>query len=182
MSDYMVSAVSVARKDPPLAAAAAIAVLGALTICGFLFFQYVMLLAPCPLCLEQRLAFYVGVPLACLLWLGAAHRASYKVLLLGLLAIAAIMLWNSGLAAYHAGIEWKLWQGPADCSGAVDSIGSVSNMMKQLQRISLVRCDEAAWRFLGISLSGYNVLVSLTLAAVAAWGARGAYARRHQEA
>ena len=51
-------------------------------------------------------------------------------------------------------------------------------MMNQLQRISIVRCDEAAWRFLGISLAGYDVLVSLGLAAVAAWGVKGSLARR----
>ena len=49
--------------------------------------------------------------------------------------------------------------------------------MQQLQRISLVRCDEASWRFLGVSLSGYDVLVSLFLVAVAGWGALGLRAR-----
>ena len=173
MADYL----ALARRNPPLAAAAIVAVVGALTICGFLFFQYVMLLAPCPLCLEQRYAFYVCVPLAAMLWLGAGHGASRKVLLLGFLVIAAAMLWNTGLAVYHSGVEWKLWQGPIDCSGPIDKIGSVGNMMNQLQRISLVRCDEASWRFLGISLSGYDALVSLGLAVVAAWGAKASYAR-----
>ncbi len=174
MSDYL----TLARKDPPRAAAALAAVAGALTICGFFFFQYVMLLAPCPLCLDQRYAFYVCVPLAVLLWLGAGHGASRKVLIAGFVVIAAFMLWNSGLATYHAGVEWKFWQGPTDCSGPIDKFGSVGNMMNQLQRISIVRCDEAAWRFLGISLSGYDVLVSLSLAAVAAWGAKAAWARQ----
>ena len=176
-SDYLASTLSLARKDSPPAAAAIVAVVGALTICGFLFFQYVMLLAPCPLCLEQRYAFYFCVPLAAMLWLGANHGAARKVILLGFLVIVAAMLWNTGLAAYHAGVEWKFWQGPIDCSGPINKIGSVGNMLNQLQRISLVRCDEAAWRFLGISLSGYNVLVSLGLAVVAAWGAKASYAR-----
>ncbi len=110
-----------------------------------------MLLAPCPLCLEQRLAYYVCVPLAVMLGLGANHGASRKVLLLGFAAIAAVMLWNSGLSVYHAGVEWKFWPGPTDCSGPINDIGSIGNLLKQLQRISLVRCDEAAWRFLGIS-------------------------------
>ena len=117
------------------------------------------------------------MPLAALLWLGASHGASRKVLMLGFVVIAGFMLWNSGLATYHAGVEWKFWQGPTDCSGPIDKIGSVGNMLNQLQRISLVRCDEAAWSFLGISLSGYDVLVSLFLALVAAWGAKAAYAR-----
>jgi disulfide bond formation protein DsbB len=113
-----------------------------------------------------------------MLGLGANRGASRKVLLLGFLAIAAAMLWNTGLSVYHAGIEWKFWPGPQDCSGPINAIGSTGNLLNQLQRISLVRCDEAAWRFLGISMAGYDVLVSLALAAVAAWGASSLLARR----
>jgi disulfide bond formation protein DsbB len=177
MSDYMASTLTFARRDPPLAAAATIAAFGALAICGFFFFQYVMLLAPCPLCLEQRIAYYICVPLAVMLWLGAGHGASRKVLIAGFVVIAAVMLWNSGLSAYHAGIEWKFWPGPTDCSGPIDKFGSVTNMLNQLQRISLARCDEVAWSFLGISLAGYDVLLSLALAGVAAWGAKETLAR-----
>jgi disulfide bond formation protein DsbB len=176
MNDYLATA----RKDPPLAAAVIVAGVGALTLGAVFFFQFVMLLAPCPLCLEQRLAFYFCVPLAVMLGLGANHGASRKVLLLGFAAIAAAMLWNSGLSVYHAGIEWKFWPGPQDCSGPINDIGSTGNLLKQLQRISLVRCDEAAWRFLGISMAGYDAVISLGLAAVAAWGARGALARPDQ--
>jgi len=177
-SDYLTATLSSARRDPPLAAAALIAVIGALALCTVYFFQYVLLLAPCPLCLEQRIAFYISVPLACLLLLGANHGASRKVLLLGFLVIAGVMLWNAGLSVFHAGVEWKLWQGPTDCSGPIDKFGSVGNMLNQLQRISLVRCDEASWRFLGISLAGYDVPLSLGLAAVAAWGAKASFVRQ----
>ena len=173
MSDYLV----IARKDPPLAAAAIVAAVGLLTICGFFFFQYVMKLPPCPICLEERNAYYVSVPLAALLMLGASYGASRKVLLLGFLVIAAVMLWNTGLAAYHAGIEWKFWPGPQDCSGPIDKFGSAADLMKQLQSISLVRCDQAAWRFLGLSLAGWDVLVSLGLACAALWGAKASFAR-----
>jgi disulfide bond formation protein DsbB len=166
------------RRDPPLAAAAIIAMVGALTMAAVYYVQYVMLLAPCPLCLEQRTAFYVCVPLAALLWLGAGNGASRKVLMLGFIVILGFMLWNTALATYHAGVEWKWWQGPTDCSGPIDKIGSVGSMLNQLQRISLVRCDEAAIRIFGISLSGYDALVSLFLAAVAAWGAKAAWARQ----
>ncbi len=168
------------RRDPPLSAAAIVTVVGALTLAAVYYFQYVMLLAPCPLCLEQRTAFYVCVPLAVLLWLGASHGASKKVLVLGFVVIAGFMLWNTGLSTYHAGVEWKWWQGPTDCSGPINKLGSVTNMMNQLQRISLVRCDEAAWRFLGISMAGYDVVVSLGLAVVAAWGAKAAWARQEE--
>ena len=173
----MVANAPVRAEDGPSAAAILVAAVGALTILGFLFFQYGLGYPPCPLCLDQRNAFYVSVPLAVLLWLGSRFGAGRKVIVAGFVVIAAIMLWNTGLSAYHAGIEWKFWPGPTDCSGPINNLGSASNLMKQLENIHIVRCDEAAWRFLGISLAGYDVLVSLLLAAIAAWGAKAAYGR-----
>ncbi len=168
MNQYL----TLARRDPPLTAAAVIAIVGALGIAIVYFFQYALLILPCPLCLEQRIAFYFSIPLAVLLWLGANYGASRKVMLLGFLAIMLAMLWNTGLSAYHAGVEWKWWAGPLDCSGPINKFGNAQDIMNQLQnRISLIRCDEAAWRFLGISLAGYDVPLSLSLAVVAAWGA-----------
>src|SRR5262249_62095231 len=98
-------------------------------MCGFFFFEYGLGYQPCPLCLDQRNAFYVSVPLAALLWLGANYGASSKVMIAGFAAIAAIMLWNAGLSAYHAGVEWEFWRGPADCWGPINSLGSVSNIV-----------------------------------------------------
>jgi disulfide bond formation protein DsbB len=169
---------TLARKDPLTTAAAIVFVVGLATIGGFFFFQYGLGLPPCPLCLEQRNAYYVSVPLAALLWLGAGHGAARKVMLFGFLVIAAAMLWNTGLAAYHAGIEWKFWPGPQECSGPINEFGTTQDLLKQLNNISLVRCDAAAWRFLGLSLAGWNVPVSLGLACVALWGAKAAFARR----
>jgi disulfide bond formation protein DsbB len=168
---------ALARKDPAATAAAVVFVVGLATIGGFFFFQYVLGYPPCPLCLDQRMAFYVGVPLAALLWLGAGHGAARKVLILGFVVIALVMLWNTGLSAFHAGVEWKFWPGPTDCSGPINKIGSVGNMLQQLQDIRIVRCDEAAWRLFGVSLAGYDVLVSLFLAVVAGWGAKASLAR-----
>jgi disulfide bond formation protein DsbB len=173
MNDFL----ALARKDPPRSAAAIVVVIGLATIGGFFFFQYVLGYPPCPLCLDQRMTFYASVPLAALLWLGAGLGAQRKVLLLGFLVIAALMLWNTGLSAFHAGVEWKFWPGPTDCSGPINNFGSAGNMLKQLQSIRIVRCDEAAWRLFGLSLAGYDVLVSLFLAGVAAWGAKASWAR-----
>src|SRR5215813_2909833 len=176
MDDY----VALLRRDPPVAAAAIVTVIGALTICGFFFFQYVLGYPPCPLCLDQRNAYYVSVPLAALLWLAASHGASNKVMIAGFAVIAAVMLWNTGLSAYHAGVEWKFWAGPSDCSGPINNFGPAGDLLKQLQNIRIVRCDEAAWRFLGISLAGYDVLVSLFLAATAAWGFKESLAQQRR--
>jgi disulfide bond formation protein DsbB len=173
-TDYLAAA----RKVPELTAAALVTIIGLLTIGGFFFFQYVLGYPPCPLCLEQRNAFYIGVPLAALLWLGGSYGASRKVMILGFAVIVVAMLWNAGLSTYHAGVEWKLWAGPTDCSGPVNNFGSAADLMKKLQNIRIVRCDVAAWRLFGISLAGYDVLVSLALAAIAAWGAKAAFARR----
>lgn len=167
-----------ACREPQVTAAAVIAVVGVLAIATVYFFQYVLLILPCPLCLEQRIAFYFSIPLAAMLWLGANHGAARKVMLLGFLAIMLAMLWNTGLSLYHAGVEWKWWAGPLDCSGSITKFGNARDVMSQLQnRISLIRCDEAAWRFLGISLAGFDVPLSFFLAVVAGWGAMSARAR-----
>lgn len=173
----MAELVKLLRKDWVVSAAAIVFVVGLATIGGFFFFEHVLGYPPCPLCLDQRMAFYVSVPLAALLWLGASHGAARKVLLLGFLVIAALMLWNTGLSAFHAGVEWKFWPGPTDCSGPINGLGSAGNLLSQLQNIRIVRCDEAAWRLFGISLAGYDVLISLFLAGVAAGGAKAVWAR-----
>jgi len=169
------------EADAAMMAAAIVALVGVLTIGGFFYFQYVVGLAPCPLCLEQRDAFYVSVPLAALLMLGAGGGASRKVLTLGFLVIAGVMLWNTGLSAYHAGVEWKWWPGPAECSGPIQKFGPASDLLKDLGNISLVRCDEVQWRFLGLSLAGYDAIVSLGLAIAALWGAKATFAQRHKQ-
>jgi disulfide bond formation protein DsbB len=169
------------RTRPIAAAAVVIAVVGAAAILGAWFFQYGMGLKPCPLCLEQRYAYYFAVPLAAMVALGDQVGAKRKVLIAALAAIALAMLWNAGLGVYHSGIEWKLWAGPQECSGALDDLGSAGGLMDKLKSISVVRCDDAAWRFLGLSLAGYNALISLALAATAAWGAATEWRARAEE-
>ena len=151
--------ISMIRARPVAAAAIAIAVAGAATVLGAWFFQYGLGLKPCPLCLEQRYAYYFAIPLAVM------------VLLAALIAITLGMLYNAGLGVYHSGIEWKWWAGPQECSGSLDDLAAPGGLLERLQSISVVRCDEAAWRFLGLSLAGYNALISLALAAIAGWAA-----------
>ena len=79
-------------------------------------------------------------------------------------------LGNAWLGAYHAGVEWQFWQGPTDCSGPVVDLGSAGNLLQRLETTKVIRCDEVQWRFLGLSLAGYNVLISLAMAAIAGWG------------
>jgi disulfide bond formation protein DsbB len=158
------------HREPAVAAALAVFVLSAATILGAWYFQYVLLLPPCPLCLEERLPYHVVIPLSLLTAIAALVRAPRALVAVGLLVIVVAMLAGAALGAYHAGVEWHWWPGPTDCSGPISDLRSKGPLLNQLQSIRVVRCDEAAWRFLGLSLAGYNVLISLTLAAVAAFG------------
>lgn len=155
---------------PALAASLAIMAIAAVTLAGAWFFQLVLEILPCPLCLEQRYVYYFAVPFAALVALAAAKGAPRPVLLAGLVILALTVLANAALGTYHAGVEWKLWQGPTDCTGQIGNFGSAGDLLSRLDTVKVVRCDEVQWRFLGLSLAGYNVLISLLMAAIAAWG------------
>jgi disulfide bond formation protein DsbB len=161
-----------ARDDanPALTAALAITAVAAATLAGAWYFQLVLDIRPCPLCLEQRYAYYLAIPLGALVVLAAARDAPRAVVLAGLVILALAALGNAGLGTYHAGVEWKFWQGPTDCTGPVGNLGSAGNLLARLDTVKVIRCDEVQWRFLGLSLAGYNVLISLLMAAIGAWG------------
>jgi disulfide bond formation protein DsbB len=156
--------------NPALIAALAVAIVAAATLAGAWFFQLVLDIRPCPLCLEQRYAYYLAVPLGALVAFAAMKGAPRPLLLAGLAILALAALGNAWLGAYHAGVEWGFWQGPTDCTGPVGNLGSAGNLLERLDSVKVIRCDEVQWRFLGLSLAGYNVLISLLMAAIAAWG------------
>jgi disulfide bond formation protein DsbB len=156
--------------NPALAAALAITAVAALTLAGAWFFQLVLDIRPCPLCLEQRYAYYLAVPLGALLAWAAARHARRGVLVAGLAILAAAALGNAWLGGYHAGVEWGFWQGPTECSGPVLDLGKAGSLFDNLDKVKVIRCDEVQWRFLGLSLAGYNVLISLAMATLAIWG------------
>lgn len=161
-----------ARRDmhSALVAALAIAALAALTLAGAWFFQLVLDIRPCPLCLEQRYAYYLAVPLGALLALAAVKDMPRAVLVAGLAILGAAAFGNAVLGGYHAGVEWGFWPGPNECSGPVLDLGKAGSLFDNLDKVKVVRCDEVQWRFLGLSLAGYNVLISLAMAALAGWG------------
>jgi disulfide bond formation protein DsbB len=162
-----------AGTNPALTAVLAITAIAAATLAGAWFFQLVLDIRPCPLCLEQRYAYYLAIPLGALVAFAAAKDAPRGVILAGLVILAIAALGNAWLGAYHAGVEWKFWQGPTDCSGPVVDLGSAGNLLQRLDTVKVIRCDEVQWRFLGLSLAGYNVLISLLMAAIALWGIAG---------
>jgi disulfide bond formation protein DsbB len=157
-------------SNPAALAALAIAVIAAATLAGAWFFQLVLDIKPCPLCLEQRYAYYLALPLAAFVAFFAARATPRQVLMAGFVVLLIAALANAWLGGYHAGVEWQFWPGPTDCSGPLVDFGKAGNLLEQLDKVKVVRCDEVQWRFLGVSLAGYNVLISLLMAAIAAWG------------
>ena len=123
---------------------------------------------PCPLCLQQRWPYYIAIMLALLMLLFGRPEQHGR---LALYVIAALMLLGAGLGAYHAGVEWKFWPGPRACATG----GGLSGGLPDLATARVIACDEAQWRFLGLSFAGWNVVISLVLAAFSVWGARRAY-------
>ncbi|MGM4930212.1 disulfide bond formation protein B [Tardiphaga sp. 619_E2_N8_5] len=166
-----------ASSNPALVAALAVGLIALATLAGAWFFQLVLDIRPCPLCLEQRYAYYLAIPLAVLVAIAAARDAPRGLVVTGLVVLALAALANAVLGGYHAGVEWTFWQGPTDCSGPVVDLGKAGSLLERLDTVKVIRCDEVQWRFLGLSLAGYNVLISLAMAAIALWGA-GKTARR----
>jgi disulfide bond formation protein DsbB len=156
--------------DPVLLASLAILVVAAATIASAWFFQLVLDIQPCPLCLEQRYAYYAIIPLAALIARLAVRGSPRGVLILGLAILLVAGLGNAAFGAYHAGVEWGFWKGPTDCTGPLVDFGKAGNLLDQLDKVKVVRCDEVQWRFLGLSLAGYNALISLMMAAIAGLG------------
>ena len=166
----------------PQSAALTIAAIAAATLGGAWYFELVLGLAPCPLCLDQRVPYYVAIPLALLLAALARDPGRARHLRTGFYLLAFLFVIAAGLGIYHAGIEWKLWAGPATCAGAtLTPPGDILSSLRAPTRF--VPCDEAAWRLLGISLAGYNALIAGALALFALsvarnWSFRGAAKRR----
>ncbi len=166
--------ISAIRPNPAATAALVVAAGGVATILGAYFFQYVIGIAPCPLCLDQRMVYYVAIPLALVVALAAMASAPRPLVVGGLALLLAAMLVGVAIAVYHSGVEWKFWPGPRDCSGPITELGRAGGLLAQMDKTSIVRCD-VAQRFLGVSLANCNVVISLALAAVALRGMRAAW-------
>ena len=152
---------SILKSWPLIAAVAAAAMLA--TAHGFETFGHY---EPCTLCLRQRevywAAFATGLIGFGLGQTGRRHERTASLILGVLFATGALV------AAYHAGAEWKWWPGPTTCSSAgrgVISEHAVADLFAGA-KIRAPACDEASWRLYGLSMAGYNVLISVVLSVV----------------
>ena len=129
-------------------------------------FQYLGGMAPCKLCLWQRWPHASAVIIGLLIML----TGEIKLAWLG--ALAALSTAFIGL--YHVGVEQAWWEGPTSCTSSGVSGVSSQDLMNQILAAPIVRCDDIAWQLAGISMAGWNALISLTLAALWVEAARRA--------
>jgi disulfide bond formation protein DsbB len=117
--------------------------------------QYIGGLFPCEMCWWQRYPHFAAVAIAAIAF-GVGNLAFRKTLV----ALAALAIATSGgIAGFHAGVEYGWWEGLTACTATIS--GSGDDLLKSIMNAPLVRCDVAPWSLFGISLAGYNFLLSL---------------------
>jgi disulfide bond formation protein DsbB len=146
----------------PAAARLIALLLPAALLAGAFGSQYLGGLYPCEMCWWQRYAHMVGFALAVIAFTGEAASARARTFtLLAALAIAV----SGAIGVYHAGVEAKIFEGFTQCTATTKGL-SASELLKEISHAPLVRCDEVQFRFLGISLAGWNAILSLGGAAL----------------
>jgi len=138
----------------------------AATVGTALAFEHIGGYLPCKLCLEQRIPYYIGIPVMVLAAISSGLRLPPLVTRLLILAGGLLMVWGLVLAGYHAGVEWGWWEGPADCAAPIAS-STGGSLLDQLNAVIPPSCSEASWRFAGLSFAGWNFIASAILAAIA---------------
>ena len=129
---------------------------------GALGSQYLGGLHPCEMCYWQRWPHGVAILLAALAFTAPAQ--SQRARTLTLLAALAIAI-SGAIGVYHAGVEAKIFEGFTTCTANATG-ASTAELLKQITHAPLVRCDQVQFRFLGISMAGWNAILSLGGAAL----------------
>ena len=117
--------------------------------------------APCKMCIWQRWPHGLAIGAGALVFFTAPF------LLLGL-AGALAALTTAAIGTFHAGVELGWWEGPSSCTGNVNALGGMSgaDLLSLDAPVDIVLCDEVAWAFAGISMAGWNAIISLFLAGI----------------
>ena len=132
------------------------------SVCVVIFVHYLEYIGftPCKLCIYQRWPWYLIIFLSLI-----SIFYNKKVYPYNKFIIFMIFVGSAAYAGWHAGIEWAFWEGPTTCETGTNKIESHDNLLENIQSIqSFVSCSEAGFRFLGISLAGYNFISSLIMA------------------
>ncbi|MEL7047461.1 MAG: disulfide bond formation protein B [Pseudomonadota bacterium] len=162
-------------KDPGYKWGGLALVLATLSILSALGFEHIGGYSACELCLQQRYAYYAGVPLLFLaLVLLSGDERKWAGVLFFIVALA--FLANAGLGVYHAGAEWGYWPGPATCSGG-GALGTLDLTAGLADTKPVIPCDQPEIRVLGLSFAGWNVVTSLIIHIAALQSAAAAMKR-----
>jgi disulfide bond formation protein DsbB len=138
----------------------AIALGGSAVLGAALAFQHIGGLVPCELCYWQRYPFWIAIPAGL-----AAFFAPAGKLRVGLLALAgAALATGSGVGVFHVGVEQGWWEGLAACGSPRGLSSSLEDLRARLLAAPVIRCDEPQWSLFGVTMAGYNVLLSGGLA------------------
>ena len=133
---------------------------------GALAFQYLGGLYPCEMCWWQRYPHIAAIVLAALAFVAPGMAAKRGLVLLAALAVMV----SGAIGVFHAGVEYHWWEGITACSSTMSGHGgSVDDMLKRIMSAPVVRCDVAQWTLFGISLAGFNALLSLGGGATILW-------------
>lgn len=144
------------RTSPLVLANRVALILPLLLVGGALVSQYVGGLYPCEMCHWQRWPHYAAIVVAAIAWPAPvpARRA--------LVTLAAVLIATSGaIGVFHAGVEYGWWQGITACTSMIRPTGDTQAMLDQIMNAPVIRCDVAQWRLAGISLAGFNAILSL---------------------
>lgn len=125
-------------------------------------------LRPCEMCYWQRVPY--GAVIAFTLLALFLRKPAIQRVVLVLCAVAFAI--GAGLAVFHAGVEWRWWEGPSACSGGIDGTMTAAELLAQIQDAAIVSCSDAAVRVLGLSMAGWNALYSLACLAITLYGLR----------
>lgn len=133
---------------------------------------------PCKLCLKERIAYYIGIPLTIFLVALLARHISGITVRLIFVILTLLMFYNLGLSIYHAGAEYKFWSGPTDCSAAATAITvDANNLLANLNSKKPPSCDTATGYFIGLSFAGWNAVCCFLLMILSFVGA---FIRKHK--
>lgn len=128
---------------------------------GALLSQYVGGLYPCEMCMWQRYAILVALAFGLVALVTRSNR-----LLVALAAVAVLA--GAAIAAFHAGVEYHWWEGITTCTAAPVT-GSTAEILGSVMATPLVRCDVAQWTLFGVSLAGYNAVLSTLIGVGTLW-------------
>jgi disulfide bond formation protein DsbB len=162
--------------DPILKRWPLFAALASLTMLGVAHaFETFGHLAPCHLCLKQREVYWSALTIAAALVLVEPRLKGWKGPSSRWLLVIAFAV-SFGVAAFHAGVEWKWWPGPSTCTtvpgAARVTADQMAALMNGVSKSTAPMCDKAAWVFLGISMAGWNALASVVWTALSVLSTR----------